>query len=108
MKAGSHCMPKACPEASSAVQLVQIEASLSHPCVETAQQAGRSGPRSGLGPGRDDFALGQNTSSLYPGQSRLIVVVGVLSLVKKCFLAVFVDLFLVQVESAWSYGTLEG
>jgi hypothetical protein len=33
MKAGSHCMPEACPEASSAVQLVQIEVSLSHPLL---------------------------------------------------------------------------
>jgi hypothetical protein len=33
MKAGSHCMLEACPEASSAVQLVQIEVSLSHPLL---------------------------------------------------------------------------
>jgi hypothetical protein len=33
MKAGSHCMLDACPEASSAVQLVQIEVSLSHPLL---------------------------------------------------------------------------
>jgi hypothetical protein len=33
MKAGSHCMTEACPEASSAVQLVQIEVSLSHPLL---------------------------------------------------------------------------
>ena len=33
MKAGSHCMPEACLEASSAVQLVQIEVSLSHPLL---------------------------------------------------------------------------
>jgi len=33
MKAGSHCMPEACPEASSAVQLVQIEVSPTHPLL---------------------------------------------------------------------------
>jgi hypothetical protein len=33
MKAGSHCMPEACLEASSAVQRVQIEVSLSHPLL---------------------------------------------------------------------------
>src|SRR5688572_19324866 len=33
MKAGSHCMPEACPEASSAIQLVQIEVSPTHPLL---------------------------------------------------------------------------
>ena len=33
MKAGSHCMPEACPEASSAAQLVQIEVSPTHPLL---------------------------------------------------------------------------
>ena len=33
MKAGSHCMPEACPEASSSAQLVQIEVSPSHPLL---------------------------------------------------------------------------
>ncbi len=33
MKAGSHCMPGACPEASSTAQLVQIEVSPTHPLL---------------------------------------------------------------------------
>ncbi len=33
MKAASHCMPEACPEASSTAQLVQIEVSPSHPLL---------------------------------------------------------------------------
>jgi hypothetical protein len=33
MKAGSHCMPETCPAASSAVQLVQIEVSPTHPLL---------------------------------------------------------------------------
>src|ERR671917_827710 len=33
MKAGSHCMAEACPEASSTVQLVQIEVSPAHPLL---------------------------------------------------------------------------
>lgn len=33
MKAGSHCMPEACAEASLAVQLVQIEVSPTHPLL---------------------------------------------------------------------------
>jgi hypothetical protein len=33
MKAGSHCMPEACPEATVAVQLVQIEVSPTHPLL---------------------------------------------------------------------------
>jgi hypothetical protein len=33
MKAGSHCMPEVCPEASSTTQLVQIEVSPTHPLV---------------------------------------------------------------------------
>lgn len=33
MKAASHCMPEACPEASLSVQLVQIEVSPSHPLL---------------------------------------------------------------------------
>jgi len=33
MKAGSHCMTEACPEASSAIQLVQIEVSPTHPLL---------------------------------------------------------------------------
>ena len=33
MKAGSHCMSEACPEATSAVQLVQIEVSPTHPLL---------------------------------------------------------------------------
>jgi hypothetical protein len=33
MKAGPHCMPEACPEASSAFQLVQIEVSPTHPLL---------------------------------------------------------------------------
>jgi hypothetical protein len=33
MKDGSHSMPAACPEASSTVQLVQIEVSASHPLL---------------------------------------------------------------------------
>ena len=33
MKAGSHCMPEARPEASSAVQLVQIEVPPTHPLL---------------------------------------------------------------------------
>ena len=33
MKAGSHCMPEACPEASSSVQLVQIEVLPNHPLL---------------------------------------------------------------------------
>jgi len=33
MKAGSHCMPEACPEASSTAQLVQIEVSPTHPLL---------------------------------------------------------------------------
>ena len=31
MKAGSHCMPEACPEASDTLQLVQVEVSPAHP-----------------------------------------------------------------------------
>lgn len=33
MKAASHCMLEACPEASSMAQLVQIEVSPSHPLL---------------------------------------------------------------------------
>jgi hypothetical protein len=33
MKANSHCMPEACPEASPSVQLVQIEVSPAHPLL---------------------------------------------------------------------------
>jgi hypothetical protein len=33
MKAGSHCMPELCPEASSTTQLVQIEVSPTHPLL---------------------------------------------------------------------------
>ena len=33
MKAGSHCMPEVCPEASSTAQLVQIEVSPTHPLL---------------------------------------------------------------------------
>lgn len=33
MKAGSHCMPEACPEASATTQLVQIEVSPTHPLL---------------------------------------------------------------------------
>jgi len=33
MKAGSHWMPGACPEASSTAQLVQIEVSPTHPLL---------------------------------------------------------------------------
>jgi len=33
MKTDSHCMPEACPEASSTAQLVQIEVSPAHPLL---------------------------------------------------------------------------
>ena len=33
MKAGSHCMPEVCSEASATLQLVQIEVSFTHPLL---------------------------------------------------------------------------